>query len=212
MTLPTIKKSSSEIALYDYKSVNLQLQKVADWISTNHAGLFEGIRRPHGYSQAQAIKLYIDEKKEIAATDSYKQALAMLLPLAAPPPVEFVSQEVLRLIKSRPFGHTLDDDYPKILIDDISDIDPPPSIAAVMAAFREMRLTPGQNVPDEGTVIEVITAAEERFQARYGPLLRLEDRCRKLAAEIPKVIEDERAQAASYKRYQQYQIEKQREE
>jgi hypothetical protein len=218
MTNITIQNSSREIAVYGYKSVNRKLHQVADWIDTicdipNVGGYREDrwddnlgrwvvkTNFPHGRGcsggrMSQDMQRWIAEDKAIIANGGYKRAIAMLAPLAAPPPVDLVSDQIMLLIASKPFGHMVPPEFSRLVIEEIGYMDPEPSIAAVMIAFREMRLTPGPNVADLGTVIQCIAAGQKRFQAKYGPLIELEDRCRQRVALLPKVIEKERAGAS----------------
>jgi hypothetical protein len=226
MTVPTIQNSSREIAVY--KSVNHQLHEVERWIES--VPRLADIARTAVSAQqrwddkigtyvwdiAEATRGRIAEIEALTATAGYKLTIATLALLTPPPPVDWVSDEILTLIASKPFGHTLDDQYPKILIELIGDMDPAPSTAAVMFALHELKLTPGLNPPDVGTVIRCIEAAEERFQYKYRPLLRLEAYGRRLAEELPKKLEEQRAGAEEAKRAderrKQYESERKREE
>ncbi len=203
MTNITVQ-NSREIAVRDCRSVTRTLHQVADLIDSIPA-LVEGhfqvgrfVENCSTYTIAinplsEDSKRWIAEDKAIIASGAYKQAIAMLSPLAAPPPVDLVSEQIIALIESKPFGHMVSPGFTRQVIEEISFMDPVPSIAAVMAAFREMRLTPGENVPSLGSLINCIAAAEKRFQDKYGPLLKFEDRCRRRIALLPKMIEKERA-------------------
>jgi hypothetical protein len=226
MTVPSIQNSSQQVAVLDHKSVNRKLQEVGDWINSN-----PGVVERRGWSSygwdddrkchvsidySYWVKRWIAEDEATIASDGYKRAIATLAPLAAPPPVDWVSEQIMTLIASKPFGHTLDDHYPKILIGFIGDMDPPPSTAAMMVAFREMILNPEKNGPDVGTAVLCIEEAEKRFQAKYGRLLQLEDRCRRDVALLPELINKEQkkreATILEHKRLKQYEAEKKREE
>jgi hypothetical protein len=215
MTVPSIRNSSQQVAVYDPRSVNRTLHQVADWIATMPA-LAPG-RQPcelAGWDDnrncwvairfTEILQGWIAEDKAIIASGAYKQAIAMLSPLAAPPTVELVSEQIIALIESKPFGHMVTPGFSRQVIEEIGYMDPMPSIAAVMAAFREMRLTPGENVPSLGSLIKNIATAEERFQGKYGRLLETEDRCRYRLALLPQAIEKERAGASTGEVYLWY--------
>jgi hypothetical protein len=207
MTKITVQNSSREIAVCDHRSVTRTLHQVADLmdcIPDLAKGHFQSGRFVENCSTytiamnrlSEDTKRWIAEDKAIIASGAYKQAIAMLSPLAAPPPVDLVSEQIIALIESKPFGHMVSPGFTRQVIEEISYMDPVPSIAAVMAAFREMRLTLGENVPGLGSLIKCIATAEERFQGKYGPLLKLEDRLRRRVALLPKMIEKERAGAS----------------
>ena len=193
MNTLTVQHTSRQVAANDdYKSVNRQLHQVARWVESI-PDLTGGV--PYWDRLLPALQHRKAEIDALMATDGYKQAIAMLTPLAAPPHVRYVSQQIVDLIDSKPFGHTLADGYSALLIRHISEIDPPPSIAAVMVAFHEMILTPGQNPPDVGTAVLCIEESQRRFEAKYRPLLELEECGRKVAIRVTEVAKEERGRA-----------------
>src|SRR6267378_3634571 len=83
MNTLTVQHTSRQVAANDdYKSVNRQLHQVARWVESI-PDLTGGV--PYWDRLLPALQHRKAEIDALMATDGYKQAIAMLTPLAAPP-------------------------------------------------------------------------------------------------------------------------------
>ena len=194
MTLPTTLNAPQEIAVYSYKTVTRALHEVSRWIETvpdfreitessAYFLLYDDDKKFWYYDLERTANIRISQIKNIIATDGYKQAIAKLAPLAGLSPASLIANQIMLLIGSKPFGHTAPPEYTAVAIADIGDMDSPPSIGAVLLAFREMRSTLSDNVPSTGSIVKCLAAAQERFSREYNGLLELEDYARRLASD-----------------------------
>jgi hypothetical protein len=93
---------------------------------------------------------------------NYPRLMRLVEMFSKPPSVEFIADQITRLINLKPGGHMVSEMFGPLLLEEIQMIKPAFCAGAIIRAFRQLRRAPGSWVP--GDVLAVLAHEQDRVE------------------------------------------------